>query len=145
MDSKGERIACHIRNLGNSKRFTTDPAHMPERHRAVADWSPQRFISWAAKTGEQTKQYITALLSHREHPEQAYRTCAGILRIASTVTVKQMEEACAQALARNVFSYTYFAKLIESLRRAEPVIHENLRGKEYYKAPTGCQEGRHVE
>jgi len=136
---EGERIATHMRSIDNHKRYTTDPAHMPESHRVVADWSPQRFISWAAKTGEQTKRYITALLEHRDHPEQAYRTCAGILRIASTITVKQMEEACTQALTRNVYSYTYFAKLIESLRQTEPVIHENLRGKAYY------QGGSHVE
>ena len=134
-----ERIACHMRSSTNRNRYTTDPAHMPENHRAVADWSPQRFISWAAKTGEQTKQYIAALLNQREHPEQAYRTCAGILRLAATVPIKHMEDACAQALARNVYSYTYFAKLIESLKRAEPVVHENVRGKDYY------QEGSYVE
>jgi len=136
---ESERIACHMRSGNNNVRYTTDPAHMPERHRAVTDWSPQRFISWASKTGEQTKQYITALLSQREHPEQAYRTSAAILRIAATVTVKQMEDACTQALARNVYSYNYFEKLIESIQHAEPVKHENLRGKEYY------QEGSHVE
>ena len=31
----GERIACHIRALENGNRFTTDPAHMPESHKAV--------------------------------------------------------------------------------------------------------------
>jgi len=142
---EGERIACHMRSGENHSRYKTDTAHMPEKHRAVADWSPERFISWAAKTGEQTKQYITALLSQKEHPEQAYRTCAGILRIASTVTVKHMEEACAQALARNVYSYAYFVKLLESLRRAEPVKHENIRGEAYYKTPATDQEDSNVE
>jgi len=130
---ESERIACHIRSLENGKRYTTDPSHMPESHKAVADWSPGRFISWAAKTGEQTKRYIQALLEQKDHPEQAYRTCAGILRLAATVTAKQMENACSRAMAGNIYSFSYFAKILERLKLEEPVIHENLRGKDYFK------------
>jgi transposase len=72
----GERIACHVKSADPRKRFITDPSHMPESHRAVADWSPQRFISWAAKTGVKTKAYIASLLERKQHPEQAFRTCS---------------------------------------------------------------------
>ena len=129
----GERIACHVRNTDPRKRFMTEPSHMPESHRAVADWSPGRFISWAAKTGVKTKAFIASLLERKEHPEQAFRTCAGILRIASTVTNERMEEACAQAMAHNVYSYAHFVKLLENSQRQEPVIHGNLRGSDYFK------------
>jgi hypothetical protein len=64
----GERIACHVRNTDPRKRFITKTSHMPDNHKEVSEWSPRRFISWAAKTGEHTKRYITALLEHREHP-----------------------------------------------------------------------------
>jgi len=130
---KGERIATHVRSMEAKKRFITDPSHMPESHKAVADWSPQRFLSWAAKTGAKTKEYIAWLLGQYKHPEQAFRTCAGILRIASTVTPKRMEEASSMALAQNIFSCAYFVKLLESTEKQEPIIHGNLRGKDYYK------------
>ena len=129
----GERIACHVKNTDPRRRFITDPSHMPESHRSIADWSPGRFISWAAKTGEQTKRYISSLLEQREHPEQAFRTCAGILRIAATVTRNRMEEACTLAMERNVYSYSYFVKLLENGKKQAPIIHENLRGKDYFK------------
>ena len=134
---EGERIACHMRSREN--RYTTDPAHMPESHRAVADWSPGRFISWAAKTGELTKKYIQTLLERKKHPEQAYRTCAGILRLASTVSPELMEISCSQAMEGNIYSYSYFSGLLERLKLEKPVVHENLRGKNYY------QEGGHDE
>jgi transposase len=130
---EGDRIACHMRSTDARKRYITDPSHMPENHRAVADWSPQRFLSWAEKTGAKTKDYIAWLLERKEHPEQAYRTCAGILRIGSTVTPQRMEEACAQALAQTIYSYAYFSKLLDVNKKQEPIIHENLRGKDYYK------------
>jgi transposase len=128
---EGERIACHVRNNDPRKKYITEPAHMPEHHRAVCDWSPKRFISWAAKTGNKTKEYITLLLGQKEHPAQAYRTCAAILRIASTVTKERMEETCAQAIAQNIYSYTYFLRLLENRDSQKPVIHGNLRGKDY--------------
>ena len=129
----GERIACHVKNYDPRKRFITDKSHMPDNHKVVSDWSPQRFISWAAKTGERTKEYICSLLESKDHPEQAYRTCMAILRIASTVTKERMEEACTLAMAQNIYSYSYFSKLLENQKNQEPVIHENLRGKDYYK------------
>ena len=132
----GQRIACHVRETDPRKRYTTEPSHMPESHKAVTDWSPQRFLSWAAKTGVKTKAYIAWLLERVKHPEQAYKTCAGILRIGSTIAQELMEEVCTLALAQNIFSCTYFAKLLENKKselKSQPVIHENLRGKDYYQ------------
>jgi hypothetical protein len=136
---EGERIACHVRTMDPGKRFTTEPSHMPDNHRAVSDRPPGRFISRAAKTGERTKLYIAWLLKRKEHPQQAFRTCAGILRTAGTTTPQQMEEACEYAMAHNVYSYAYFVKLLETMKTEKPVVHENLRGKDYFKG------GSHVE
>jgi transposase len=138
---QGERIACHVRSYDTRRRYITCDTHMPEQHRAVTGWSPQRFISWAAKTGEKTKAYITWLLEHRDHPEQAYKTCAGILRLASGVPVEQMEHACSLALARNIYAYRYFKTLLQSAGESSPppIRHENLRGPLYY------QEENHAE
>jgi hypothetical protein len=111
---------------------------MPGNHEAVTDWSPQRFLSWAQKTGVKTRKYIAWLLERKEHPEQAYRTCAGILRLGSTVSSQRMEEACSHALAHKIYSYAYFAELLKAKKQQVPIIHENLRGKDYY---TG---GNHV-
>ena len=130
---QGDRIACHVLETDPRKRYITEPSHMPEHHKAVANWSPQRFLSWAQKTGINTKQYIAWLLERKDHPEQAYRTCAGILRLGSTVTQQRMEEACAHALTHNIYSYAYFAELLKNKKQQEPIIHENLRGKDYYK------------
>jgi len=127
-----ERIACHVREVDPRKRYITDSSHMPENHKAVTDWSPQRFLSWAGKTGPKTREYIAWLLERKDHPEQAYRTCAGILRIGSSLPPEKMEEACTIALANNIYSYTYFAKLLEN-KKMEPIIHVNLRGKDYYQ------------
>ena len=131
-----ERIASHIRSYTKQMRYTTDEAHMPERHRAMADWTPERFLSWARKSGPATEEYICWLMEQREIPEQAFKTCAGILRLGTDLATGQMETACVQAKTQNIFSYKYFKMLLQNLQRqmvsAKPIQHENLRGSGYY-------------
>lgn len=131
-----ERIASHIRSYTKQMRYTTDEAHMPEKHRAMADWTPERFLSWASKYGSATEDYIGWMMEQREVPEQAFKTCAGILRLGKDIPAGQMETACAQARLQNIFSYKYFKMLLQSLRNqplpTKPIQHVNLRGSNYY-------------
>ena len=50
-----ERIASHIRSYTGQIRYTTDETHMPENHRAVAEWTPERFLTWHASSGHPQK------------------------------------------------------------------------------------------
>ena len=135
-----ERIASHIRNYSNKDRYTTLPEHMPSNHRAVADWTPERFVSWAGKFGPNTQGYISYLMGRREHPEQAYKTCAGILRMGETLATESMEAICGTAIEKNIYTYKYFSILFKQMapekRPADPIQHKNLRGSGYYGGGT---------
>jgi hypothetical protein len=63
-------------------RFSTHSVHMPPEHQFFSQWSPERFLRWAQQIGEQTAELISQALDTRRHPEQAYRTCLGILCLA---------------------------------------------------------------
>jgi transposase len=133
-----ERIVSHVRSYDRRARYVTLPEHMPSRHRAMADWSPERFESWARKYGPDTHGYICFLMQRREHPEQAYKTCAGILRMGESVTKAGMEVICKAAKEKNIFTYKYFNLLFKQMapnldqRQPDPIKHENLRGGSYY-------------
>ncbi|MDR2376091.1 MAG: hypothetical protein LBD96_06595 [Treponema sp.] len=43
--SGGKRIACHLRSYDLSRRYTTCKEYMPLNHQAMAEWTPQRFIT----------------------------------------------------------------------------------------------------
>ena len=78
----GERVAAHARSMRRGK-YTTEPAHMPSAHRKHLQWSPSRLIAWAAnKVGPSTAALVEAILADRPHPEQGYRSCLGIMRLA---------------------------------------------------------------
>jgi transposase len=136
----GKRIAAHSRILPDDKhRYNTIPDHMPESHRFQAEWTPERLIQWADKIGPDTSAYINVLLSRRQHPEQSFRLCLGILKFADKYGRPTMERACRQAKEYRRYSYKDFKILIETLppitKEPEEIIpfHQNIRGKEYFR------------
>jgi transposase len=135
----GHRVAAHRRSEQRGG-FTTDPAHMPKAHQAHHEWRPSRFIAWAGTIGPQTAALVAAILADRPHPEQGYRSCLGILRLAKRYDAGRLEAACARALAAGARSYRHVdAILRRGLDRttdttaATPALdHENIRGRDYY-------------
>ena len=100
---RGQRVASHVRSPVKG-RHTTTAEHMPEKHRRMGDWTPDRFIGWAEKIGSDTAALITAVLARR-HPQQAYRSCIGLQRLAKCYGDARLEAAAARALAIDSCSY----------------------------------------
>jgi transposase len=138
---KGRRVAVHQRS---NKPFahTTNPAHMPPEHAKHLEWSPQRLIAWAAKTGPSTAKLFEAIMLNRDHPEQAYRSCLGILRLGQGYDQARMEAASARALKFKLFSFRAMRSILaagldqnaEPEQIAQPALplHDNVRGGQYY-------------
>jgi transposase len=61
---------------------TTIPEHMPSAHRRYAEWTPARMKREAAKIGPATIALMEAIMKAKPHPEQGFRACLGILRLA---------------------------------------------------------------
>jgi transposase len=138
---RGQRVATHRRSFARG-RHTTLTEHMPKAHQAHAGWRPSRFVDWATTIGPQTAALVTAILADRPHPEQGYRSCLGILRLAKRYDAARLEAACARALTAGARSYRHVAAILKrGLDRlppgtppaaAQPVVHENIRGRDYY-------------
>jgi transposase len=137
----GERVASHKKDPAPG-RHTTLSAHMPASHQAVSGWSPERFLEWASRVGNATRQMVEVLLSSRRHPQQAYRSCLGLLSLARKDSPSTLEHACRRALALGVCSYREVRVLMESTssrktpaedsRSHPPTTHDNIRGASYY-------------
>lgn len=136
---QGQRVACHPR-IDIRGRHTTAECHMPPNHR-FSQWSPQRLIGWAEKTGPATAQLITAILHSRRHVEQGYRSCLGILRLGERFGNARLEAACQRALAIKALSYRSVESILSHGLDAQALVpqspapalqHDNLRGSEYF-------------
>jgi len=136
----GKRVASHMRGSGN-RRHTTVAEHMPSSHRRYANWTPQRIRRDAAANGPNTETLIDVILRRKPHPEQGYRSCIGILRLAKTHGPERLETACERALNIGARSYSSVASILKNnLERRAPrqatdgpaIDHPNIRGPQYF-------------
>ena len=110
---KNNRIALHKRNL-TINGYSTIREHMPKQHLQYGEWSPQRFTNWAAKIGMSVEAVINTILSAKKHPEQAYKTCLGVLKLTDKYDNKRLNNACEKAIEFNYFSYKGIKYILEN-------------------------------
>jgi transposase len=139
---KGERVAVHLRGAGRG-RHTTVAEHMPSSHRRYAEWTIERIGREAAAIGPSTAKLAALILESRPHPEQGYRACLGILRLARQYGVDRLEAACDRGLDIGARSYGSIQSILKHgldrrppkpTRQGELVLpdHPNIRGSRYY-------------
>lgn len=138
---RNERIASHKRDP-RPFLYTTDPDHLASKHNFMTDWTPEKFIERATAIGEDTRHYIIEILSKRQHPEQAYRTCQGILSLSVRTSKERLNAACRRALFFGDYSYKTIETILHKGLEKEPLeqeqqstfmpIHMNIRGGDYY-------------
>lgn len=137
---QGERIASHPRSRLKG-RHSTQEAHLAPAHQEVAGWNVQRFLDWAAKVGPQTQAAIAQVLASRVHPQQAYRTALGILRLAKVHGDDRLEAACLRAIQIKSVTYRSIASILKrglerqipaQTQATLPTDHANVRGSGYY-------------
>ena len=67
---QGQRVACH-RRCTHKGGLTTTAEHLPERHQAHAQWSPERLLAWGERIGLVCAQTVQLMLQRPCHPEHA--------------------------------------------------------------------------
>lgn len=130
---KGQRVASHARTSGNHQHSTIRD-HMPAHHRFREDWTPVRI-------GPNVEVFVDVVMRKRRHPEQAYRSCLGIIKLAKAFGNDRLDAACARALEINAHSYTSLHSILKNgldRPRREPITdgpaitHPNIRGADYF-------------
>jgi transposase len=138
---KGERIAAHMRMSGNRKH-TTLPEHMPSSHRRYKGWTIERIRADARLIGPATAALIEQILEARPHPEQGFRACLGIVRLAGSFGAERLEAAAERAIEIGAKTYGSVKSILDNKldrkpapkRAADtaPILHQNIRGSRYY-------------
>jgi transposase len=111
----GKRVAAHLRSFSDRKH-TTVREHMPSSHQRYADWTPGRLKRQAGEIGRNTATLVELILTEKTHPEQGFRACIGILRLAKGYGAERLEAACARALEIGARSYTSVSSILKTNR-----------------------------
>jgi transposase len=139
---KNTRISSHARSYHKGS-FTTVKEHMPKSHQRYLEWTPSRLLHWAEKIGPNTGQLVTHILQNRPHPEQGFRSCLGIMRLANRYSPQRLEAACTRALSIKTYSFKSVESILKNSLDQQPLLfdapdqqppapHSNIRGKHYY-------------
>ena len=100
-------------------------------------------IRWAKTIGPATAGLVEKIMADKPHPEQGYRACLGVMRLARSYPNERVEAAARRALTYNACSFRSMKSiLIRGLDRIAPpatgpsqipLFHDNIRGRDYYQ------------
>ena len=135
-----DKVAHHTRDR-HEFRHTTDPEHLCPKHRAIAEWSPEKFILQAEAIHEDVEHYIRKILEKTSYGDQANKYCSGILNFARKVGSERLAAACRLAERYGKYSFKEIEDILQNQSElidlpeepADMPEHENIRGPEYYK------------
>lgn len=144
---KGVRVASHLRSFLPG-RHTTVKEHMPKAHQSYAEWTPERVIAWTTQAGPFTKSLAEKILASRLHPQQAFRSCLGLMRLGKIYGSARLEAACQRALIYQATSYRSVNAILKSgldkeelateAKTSPPIAHPNIRGSGYFEGELAC-------
>jgi transposase len=136
-----ELIASHAR-VKSPYNDATDKEHLASTHRFVSDWTPERFLAWAESIDMAVRSYIYCILNKKQHVEQAYKSCVGILAMGKRYGNTRLINACKRSVEYNMYSYKAIEMILKRGLDQAQVEHEvnqqtmpehtNIRGKQYY-------------
>jgi transposase len=136
-----ELIATHKR-LRSPHNYTTVPDHMPPQHRYVTEWNPAFFMAKAKEIDPAVEYYISQVLAKKQHPEQGYKSCMGILSFAKRLGDSRLIKACKRAHEIGYYNYKIIEDILkknldkyddDDMEPANMPTHDNIRGKNYYQ------------
>ncbi len=139
-----ECIAKHPRSA-KRYHYSTTVGHLASAHQFLSDWTPAKFINQAQNIHTDVRLYIEGIFEHKSYPEQAYKSCAGILQLHRRVGAERLINACRRAQGFGIFNYPIIVQILEKkldaltveeqMQQQESIEmpnHRNIRGSTYY-------------
>jgi hypothetical protein len=132
-----KRITSHVRKYHPG--MTTLPEHMPVKHEKHHKWTPGRLMNWAKDIGDEVLVWVKTVLKQRQHEEQAYRVCLGLLSLSRSYPAERLNKACAIANKNSLYRLKHIKdillsnqdQLLPESKESLPILpqsHENIRG-----------------
>lgn len=132
-----KRVTSHARK--HRSGMTTIPDHMPTRHEKHHQWSAGRLMNWAKDLGDDVLVWVKSILAQKQHEQQAYRVCLGLLNLSRQYDAQRLNSACIIANKNKLYRLKQIKSILQSnqdqlLPESKeqltllPQSHENIRG-----------------
>jgi transposase len=139
---RSKRVASHARSHRKGG-FTTVREHMPPAHQAQLGMTSEQLLKRAERVGPHAKALLHGIIRSRAHPEQAYRSCLGVLRLGKTHGNERLEAASCRAVKLGSYAFKSIEAILKHGLDQQPLDapqpdplpkrrHQNTRGGAYY-------------
>lgn len=141
------RVAVHARKFTDG--YSTDPEHMPERHREYlrqrGNFNAAYFIGMARQIGPCTTESVQGILESKPFLQQSYKACQGVLSLSRKYGADRLEKVCGMIPDRRHANYTRIKDMLRNgIDQMEPAqagassrpympANEDVRGAESYR------------
>ena len=95
----GSRVASHVRKKSPQKDPICIREHMPPEHQKYLTYNPEEFENWAEYIGEHTSKVVHHFLYSDKEPEQGYKYCVSLMKLADRYGQDRIERACERLLS----------------------------------------------
>jgi len=112
---ENNRVACHKRSF-EQDAYTTVDSHMPPNHLAYKrsrEYNAAYYQMKASLIGSGTRIVIDKILSSKIFIQQSYKSCQGILSLASRYGEQRMEAACSRVGQSPVVNYKMIKNILQ--------------------------------
>jgi len=121
--------------------------HLTKNQRQMLTFDPSELLQEAAGLHPDLELYLEKVIEEKKYPEQAFKSCRGVMSLVSKVGLERLLKACRLASASGMYNYLAVAGILKNKQDELPEEewdmqeddgrttpeHENVRGKEYYK------------
>jgi transposase len=138
----GSRVASHPRLMIAQRGPVIQPEHMPQNHQKYLSRNEDEFRSWANTIGPRTIEVVEHFLTSGTEPEQGYKSCSSLTKLADRYGYDRLEKACERVLCytsdpaiRNISTILKNGQDKVSVSTAETSSNSGgiSRGPGYYK------------
>ena len=135
-------VACNDTRRGGSAIDERTTRHAGYRLSQIVRKRIEEHFGWGKSIGPNTGAVLEEILKRRQHPEQGFRSCLGVIRLKDSFPTERLERACARALKYGTLNRRSIEAILKNnldvvTEEAEPTqlalpTHSNIRGAGYY-------------
>lgn len=117
--------------MSGNHKHTAVAEHMPSSHRRYAGWTIERIRQDMRLIGPATAALCELIIEQRSHPEQGFRACLGIVRLARPYGAARIEAAAERAYdsANSILDNNLDRRsALPHATDGAPIPHPNIRG-----------------
>ena len=154
LDQGGERVAVHRLKSGVNQYSSLDE-HMHDWQRDMKASRGSDYLEWMLskirEVGPQASSWAERSIASRDFPAQAVRSLRGMLTLVKTYGNDKVNDACAEALARERLTSGFLRDRLKRGGASRPAVadeadsgippHPHIRGEEYYRNAGRSLEG----